>query len=356
MVAKRRNKSRRNKRPSRDEQEIKDEINKKTKETPVLLPLDKNTLVISTGCTLLDLAISGGRIHGGGIPGGILVEIFGPPSSGKTALAVDIGSSVQFNGGEVDIADPESRLDQEYTLTYGLDLPKENYSKPDTVTEVFDDIKSWEPKNENVINAKIVDSVAALSTDMEMYGEKGDKRGQKKAKELHAGCRTSARLISHGNKLIVFTNQELDGEYGPTTSGGKAVPFYASLRIRIKQMKKVEPKRTLKSGKIVKKTIGILSECTVFKSSIDDGYRTAPLYIIYGAGIDDVRGNLQWYKDMMKGTKYIAVDQEYQQLNAAIKYIEKNNLEADLREMVIELWNEIEEGFKIKRKKIKQRF
>lgn len=339
---------------SPEEQEIKDSINTDSKSEPTLIPLDKDTKIVSTGCTLLDLAISGGRVSGGGIPGGILMEISGPSGSGKTALAVDIGSSVQFNGGDVDIADPEARLDQEYTNIYGLTLPKENYTRPNTVTDVFDDLKEWEPENEKVINVSIVDSIAALSTDMEM-GE-GDKRGQRKAKELHAGCRTTARLIAHSNKLVVFTNHEMDGEYGKITPGGKAVPYYASLRIRVRQTKKIEVKRKLKSKKEVKKIIGIQSECTITKSSIDDGYRSCPLYIVFGVGIDDVRGNLQWYKDMLRGTKYLAVDKEFQRLNDAIKYIETEDYEADLREMVIDLWNEIEEGFKIKRKKTKQRF
>ncbi len=312
-------------------------------------PIDTN-LVVSTGSTLLDLAISGGRIRGGGLPGGIMVEIHGPSGSGKTALAVDIAASVQFKGGEADILDPEARLDKEYARIYGLELAKKNYSQPKIVNEVFKTIYKWNPENKKVINVKIIDSIAALVSELEMTDE-GDKRGQKKAKDLHAGCRKASVEIADGHKLIVFTNHEMDGEYGKVTPGGKAVPYYSSVRIRVQQKEKLMPEKQISSGKKVKMVTGVLSLCTIVKNSVDNGYRDAPLYITYGQGIDDVRANLQWYKQMMNSTKYIAVDKEYQRLDFAIRYIEENNLEGDLREMVIDLWEEIQAKFKITRKK-----
>jgi len=318
-------------------------------------PIDVNK-VVSTGSTLLDLNISGGRIRGGGIPGGIMVEIFGPASSGKTALLVDIGASVQNKGGDVDIIDPEARLDKEYTRIYGLELPKDRYYRFDLVEEVFDFIKDqWNPVNPDVINMLGCDSIAALSTEMEM-GD-GDKRGQKKAKDLHSGCRTSARVISKDNKLVVFTNQQLDGEYGPTTSGGKAVGFYSSLRLQVKFKKKITKDKdfTASTGakKVsVSKSIGIESEVTVIKSSIDDSYRQSPLYIIGGVGIDDVRANLQWLKEKTGSTVYDCLDgKTYKGLDAAVSYVEDHDLEGTVREMVIDIWEEIEMKFKVDRKK-----
>jgi recombination protein RecA len=315
----------------------------------LVTPVD-TTKVVSTGSTLLDLAISGGRIRGGGLPAGIMVELFGPSSSGKTTVLVEIGASVQNKGGEVDIRDPEARLDKQYTEMHGLSLPADNYSRPDTVTQVFDDLRVWSPKNPDVINLFGADSIAALSSDMEM--EKGDARGQKKAKDLSEGCRKTARVISKENKLIVFTNQERQSEYGKTTPGGFAIGYHSSVRIRIARQSRIEPEKTITgTKKKVKKTIGIISEATIVKSSVDDEYRKAPIYIIFGFGIDDVRANLQWYKDHTNNTKYLAVDKEYQQMNAAINYIESNNLELELREMVIDLWESIEELFKTDRKK-----
>ena len=147
------------------------------------IPIDVSN-VISTGSTLLDLIISGGRIRGGGIPGGIMMEIFGPSSAGKTALLVEIGASIQAKGGDVEIIDPEARLDKEYTRIYGLELPKDHYHRFDLVEEVFDFIKDWEPENQKVINMVGCDSIAALSTQLEM-GE-GDKSGKRKANQLNS--------------------------------------------------------------------------------------------------------------------------------------------------------------------------
>ena len=150
------------------------------------IPID-TSLVVSTGCTLLDLSISGGRVRGGGMPGGIMVEVFGSSGSGKTAIMVETGASVQHNGGEVHIADTEARLDQEYSKIYGLVLEKKNYYRPNTVGDVKNKqgklveigleglLIDWAPENPNVINMFGADSIAALSTGMEM--DEGDKRG-----------------------------------------------------------------------------------------------------------------------------------------------------------------------------------
>jgi RecA/RadA recombinase len=325
-------------------------------------------LMISTGSTLLDLAISGGRVRGGGIPGGIIVEFYGPSSSGKTALLVELCASAQDQGGDIEIDDPEARLDQEYAKLYGLQIPKDHYYRSDTVADMFKRIEEWEPKNEGVINVYGGDSIAALSTDLEM-SEKGDKMGMRKAKDLSTWCRRVCRKIASTHKLVALTNQERDSGTGKKASGGNAIPFHASLRIRVSRVDRIEKEKTFKSeitkatgtkrDKLktetkevkVKKTIGIVSNCLIKKSSIDDEYRVVPVYIIFGFGIDDVRANLQWYKDMTKNTMYVAVDKDYQQMDAAIAYIEENNLEGQLREMVIDLWEGIEAKFKTTRKK-----
>ena len=315
--------------------------------------LDQDTLIVSTGSTLLDLAISGGRVRGGGIPGGIMVELFGPSSAGKTAVLTELAASVQHQGGSALFGDPEARIDKEYSRIYGLDMSKEDYFRPDTVTEMFEHLETWNPPNEAVINIFAADSIAALSTNMEM-GD-GDKRGQRKAKELSEGCRKTARIIAKNNKLVVFTNQEREGEFGKTTPGGMAVPYHCSLRIRIVRKGRIEKKKKISSGKEVTKTVGIHSECLIKKSTVDDEYRTAPLYIIFGVGIDDVRANLQYVKDMEKLTKYWCVDIDYVSMDKSIEYIEANDLESELRERVIDIWEEVEGKFKMDRK-TKKRF
>ena len=98
------------------------------------IPIDA-TNVVSTGCTILDLSILGGRIRGGGIPGGAMVELAGGSGSGKTALMMDMAASVQQKGGDAMICDPEGRLDKEYAITFGCEIPKENYHRPNIVLD-----------------------------------------------------------------------------------------------------------------------------------------------------------------------------------------------------------------------------
>lgn len=327
----------------------------------IRVPIDTK-VIVSTGSTLLDLAISGGRVYGGGLPGGIMVEIYGPSSSGKTAVMSEIAASVQNKGGEVTVLDPEGRIDKEYSKIYGLELNKTDYHRPDTVHEMIHLIQNWEPKNPKVLNMMAVDSIAALSTEREMEGE--DKRGQLKAKELSEGCRKIARIIASEHKLVVFTNQERQGDYGKTTPGGFAVGYHSSVRIRIARLSKgakIEKTRALPSGQKITKVLGIKSEAVIKKSSVDCEFRTAPVHIVFGVGVDDVRANLQYLKDFHKNNKYeCPLDPNgsvkgFSSMDKAIEYIEKNDFEGQLRENVIKAWNEVEELFRVNRKK-KRRF
>jgi len=304
--------------------------------------------VVSTGSTLLDLAISGKRVRGGGIPGGILVEVFGPPSSGKTAILAEICASAQARGGEVMILDPEARFDKEYARIYGVTVNEEHYYRPDTVTETFTMIRNWRPKRNDVVNVVACDSLAALSTEMEL--EEGDKRGMRRAKEFSQELRKVCRLIANNGWLVVCSNQVREGDFGEFTPGGKAIPFYSSVRIRVAQRKKLVKRVRLSSGKEVQKVVGIESEFVIKKSSIDDPFREGFLYIVFGYGIDDVRANLQYIKDMEKLTKYRAVDREFQRIDDAIRYVEENNLYDALREEVINLWEEVEKKFETARR------
>lgn len=301
--------------------------------------------MVSTGSLLLDLAISGNK--GGGIPGGVILEIYGAAGSGKTAVLSEIGANAQSKGGQVMFLDPEARLDQEYARIYGIKLKKEDYHRPDTVTEMFDLIYNWEPKKTDKINVIATDSLAALSTDLEM--ESADKMGMKRAKSFSEGLRKTARIISNNGWIIACSNQVRDGQFGETTPGGHAIPFYSSLRIRINQVGKIEREIDI-NGKKVKKSIGIESSCYIRKSTIDDPYRECKIYIRFGYGIDDVMGNLQYLKDMTRATVYDCLDgKTYQSLEKAIIYVEENNLQDKLKDNVIEMWHLVEEKFKTNR-------
>lgn len=331
---------------------IADEISSESKKKPskkVPLRFDK---VIRTGSTLLDLAISGGRVIGGGIPGGVLAEIYGTSGSGKTSLLASICANAQRSGGDVDIQDPESRLDKEYMEIYGLSLKGAgfSYSRPDTVLEAFEHLWEWySDLKDGVISVAAIDAVAALSTELEM--EKGDKMGMKQAKEFSQNLRKSARRLGDEKQITVFNNQLRQSETGETTPCGMAMEFYGSLRIRVQQKMMIEKIVKLNSGVEVKKKVGILSSCYIKKSTVDDPYRSCPLSILFGYGIDDIRDQLQWYKDMTKETKYnVFGDKSYVAVEKAILYIEENNLQKELRDRTIKLWQEIEDGFKVERK------
>lgn len=321
------------------------------------VPVNFDT-TISTGSTLLDLAISGGRLERGGIPGGIILEIFGPSGAGKSALLSELSASTQNRGGKVKFLDPEARLDKSYTEIYGVSIQdKFEYSRPDTVSGMFiDEIWSWDAPNKGFINMIAADSLAALSTNMEMNNDDGDKMGMRRAKEFSEGLRKTCRLIALNNWIIACSNQIRMGEGGKdTTPGGKGVPFYASLRIQIKPMfptsKIVKKMKVGSKSKEIEHVMGIYSECYIAKSSIDKPYRKAPLSIVFGYGIDTIRDELQYYKDMTgESTFNVFGDKGIMSMDTAIKYIEENELKLKLQDRTIGLWNEIQEKFKITRK------
>lgn len=304
----------------------------------------------STGSTLLDLAISGGRVRGGGIPSGILLEVFGPPSIGKTAVLSEIASSIQNKNGDVLFLDPEARLDKEYSRIYGMSLKGDNYRVPDTVSEVFDLIDSWKPKTKGKIHGVFNDSLAALSTELEL-GE-GDTMGMRRAKEFSQGTRKVCRMIKKNNWIIACSNQLREGKHGKVVPGGKAIPFYASLRIELLYIKdpfiiKKKKVRDIEQSEIQ----GTRILAKVIKNSLDNPYREAYLYIVFRYGIDDIRANLQYLKTNNEGTIYICPNgKKYQRMENAILYVERNNLEEQLRENVIDLWEEIQSAFIVKRK------
>ncbi len=324
-----------------------------------LAPVEKATPIrfektISTGSTLADLEISGSRTQEGGIPPGIIAEFVGLYSTGKSAEVMEIAGNVQRKGGDVLILDPEGRIDADYATVYGARINLENYERPDTVKQLFDRIYKWEPKPkvEGAINCVVVDSLAALSTDMEMEKEEGDKRGQRRAKEFSEGLRKTARVIANKGWLILCTNQLRDGDSGSIITGGKGVVYYPSL---IVQLSKAYPKWQIEKsiqfeGHEVTRIIGVRSTMKIIKSSIGDPLGECDIYLVFGTGLDDVRGNIQWIKDQLKLTRYDAVNKEFQSIEKAIIHIEENNLEKDLRNKVINLWHEIYKKFKIERK------
>ncbi|MFA5525870.1 MAG: ATP-binding cassette domain-containing protein [Acholeplasmataceae bacterium] len=325
--------------------------------TPAVAYDGSDELVVSTGSTLLDLAISGGRFKYGGIPAGILVEIFGPSGSGKTVLLCQIAGNVQRVGGNILFHDPEARLNKQFARMFGLDTDAVTYTTPDTVTEVFKGVRTWEPENSgSAINGVFADSLAALSTDMEMDEEKGDKMGMRRAKEFSEETRKTCRIITQKNLLMVCSNQvRVNIDAGPyqqkyVSPGGEAIGFYSSLRLRCSNPTKIKETKKIKDKEHYR-VIGVETEIEVFKSSIWKPYRTASVYIVYDYGIDDIRGNLRYLKVNRKDSVYTVGGVKLgKSLNQAIAEVEKAGIESMLKEEVVTLWNEIEQKFNSIRK------
>lgn len=311
---------------------------------------------LSTGSTLLDLAISGTRVRGGGIPGGIFLEAFGPSGSGKTVLLSEIAGSVQRQKGDIMFADPEARINKQFAAMFGFDLKESGYSQPDTVSELFQSARNWVPEGKGKINGIFADSLAALSTNIEMDNDEGDKMGMRRAKEFSEQLRKFCRVIKEKNYIMACSNQIREkanaGMYEEkfTTPGGKAVEFYSSLRLKFSTPEKIKKELTIHGKKVVK-IIGVTVLIEVSKSSIDKPYRKAPVTILFDYGIDDIRQNLQYIKDFSKNTVYTCCDEKLDKsLEVSIKMVEENGWEDDLKEQVIHLWESIERKFESPRK------
>lgn len=338
--------------PTLSQQMIK-KINSNVKEKK---EYDGNTeQMISTGSTLLDLAISGGRIKGGGIPAGVLVEIFGAAGSGKTVLLCEIAGRIQQQGGEVMFHDPEARLNKQFAKMFGLDTEIMAYTNPDTIPEVFSKVREWSPKSK-AINGVFADSLAALSTDMEMGNKDGDKMGGRRAKEFSEQLRKTCRVLTQNNLLMVCSNQirqNMDaGQFGQKyiSPGGEAIGFYSSIRLRTTKPEKIKKEISVANRKVTR-VIGVNVDIEVFKNSCWKPYRIAPLTILFDYGIDDIRQNLQFIKDHTKNTIYTVLGKNLDiSLDKSIEMIEENNWVNKLKFETIELWAEIEKKFDSERK------
>ncbi len=328
--------------------QMKQNINKTNKKNKT-----SSEIFVSTGSTLLDLAISGSVQRGGGLPLGIFVEIFGPSGSGKTVLLSEIAGNIQRLGGEAMFHDPEARINKTFASIFDVDFNKFNYNQPDTVTETFEKIRNWEvlDNNSNKIAGVFADSLAALSTNLEMDNDDGDKMGMRRAKEFSEQLRKTCRIIKQKNILFVASNQiRVNADAGmfgskTTTPGGQAVPFYASVRLRARTPDKIKKKVTV-NGKSIERIIGIETTIEVYKNSVDKPYRTAPIYIIFDYGIDDIRSNLQFVKNHSSENVYTVDDIKLNKsLEKSIRMVEEQELEKQLQNQVIDLWEQIENKF-----------